>query len=159
MTPGSFWYRALDPWADAFDPALTVFALAVPWMRGSWPGWRAAARYGMAGAAGLAAIYGVAALDALFGLWSAVGLDYSTHTAYAVSLATTIVVWDRRWTRTVVLAVGAYALLILLVGYHDLADVLCAALVAALATWPIARRLLQPPSGSPTRAPSEPLRP
>jgi hypothetical protein len=142
VTPDSFWYRALDPLADAFDPALTVFALAVPGLRGAWPGWRAAARYGVAAAAGLAAIYGVAALDARFGLWSALGLDYSTHTAYAVSLATTIAVWDRRWTKAVALAVGAYALLILLIGYHDLADVLSAALVAALATWPIARPLL-----------------
>ena len=151
MTPDSLWFRALDPVADAFNPALTLLALAVLGLRGSWRGaWRgawpgcpAALRYVAAALAGLGVVYGVAALDARFGLWSALGLDYSTHTAYAVSLATTIACWDRRWARPLALALGGYALLILLLGYHGPADVLTAALVAAPGAW-VAMKILGP---------------
>jgi hypothetical protein len=139
VTADSSWLRALDAIADAFDPALTLLALGAPGLRRSWRGWPAALRYGVAALAGLAMIYAVAALDARCGLWATLGLDYSTHTAYAVSLATTIICWDRHWAWALVCAVCGYAVLILVLGYHGPADVLTAAIVAAPSTWALNR--------------------
>ncbi len=143
MTPDSFWYRALDLVADAFDVALTLLAIAAPRLRGTWRGWLPAVRYVVAGLVGLGFIYGVAALDAHFGLWPAVGLDYSTHTAYAVSLATTIICWDRLWRTPLVVALCGNALLILVLGYHGPLDIVTAAMVAAPGAW-VAMRILGP---------------
>lgn len=135
MSPGSPLFLALDFVADSFDVVLTLLALASPWLRRSWKGARAAASYFLAALAGLGVVYGVMALDSLYDLWPSMGLDYSTHTAYAVSLATSIVAWDRRWTRVLVAAVLGYFLLIWVLGYHGPLEMLMAATIAGPATW------------------------
>lgn len=121
--------------ADVFNPALTLLALAAPRLRGTWRGWLPALRYVVAGLAGLGLIYGVAALDAHFGLWPAVGLDYSTHMAYAVSLATTIICWDRRWRTLLAVAICGHALLMIVLGFHSPEDLATTAVIATPAAW------------------------
>jgi hypothetical protein len=135
MSPDSFWYRALDPVADAVNPLLTVLAALVPRLQRTWRGWGPALRHWVAAAAGLAVVYAIRALDGRFDLWASIGGDFSTHTAYAVSLATTVVCWHRRWVWPVLVAVVGYAVIILLVGYHDLLDVASSAVVAAPPAW------------------------
>jgi hypothetical protein len=152
VTTDSFWFRALDAVADAVNPALTLLAIAVPRLRGTWRGWPAAFRYWAAALGGLGVIYGLAALDAWFGLWAAMHLDYSTHTAYAVSLAATILCWDRRWAWLLVPALSGYALLILVLRYHGPADVLTAALVATPGSWAAYRLIGSSPGRSADRA-------
>ncbi len=139
MSPGSPLFQALDSVADSFDVVLTLLALAAPWLWRSWKGVRAAASYFLAALAGLGVVYGVMALDSRYGLWPSMGLDYSTHTAYAVSLATSIVAWDRRWTRVLVAAVLVYFLLIAVLGYHGPLEMLMATAVAGPATWAFQR--------------------
>lgn len=128
-------FRVLDFVADSFNVAITLLALAAPALRSAWRSWGAALRYFAATLAGLGVVYGVQALDQRFGLWPAWGLDYSTHMAYAVALATSVACWDRRWARALAAAVCGYALLIFVLGYHGPADVLTAAAVAGPATW------------------------
>ena len=154
MNPSSPAFRVLDLVADAFDPALTLFAMAVPKLRGSWRGGLAATRYVLAALAGLAVVYGVQALDDRFGLWRVMALDYSTHTAYAASLATSIACWDRRWTWAMVVSVCGYAALILALGYHGPYDLLTAVAVTVPSTWALQR--LVGPRGSEPRGPGPP---
>ncbi len=135
--------NVLDLAADAFSPALTLLALAAPGLRGTWRGWPPAILYLVAGLTGLGLIYGIAALDTRFGLWPAVGLDYSTHTAYAVSLATTIICWDRRWLALLVAALCGYALLMVVLGFHSLADIATSAMIAVPGAW-AAMKILRP---------------
>ena len=84
---------------------------------------------------GLGLVYAVLGLDRAFGLWARAGLDYSTHTAFAVVLAVSLFVLDRRtaWFSAALLV--AYAWLMLRLGYHTLPDVLTTAAVLAPLAW------------------------
>lgn len=139
MSPGSSAFRALDLVADSFDVLLTFLALAAPWLRGAWRGWPAAGRYFVAGLAGLGVVYGVQALDSEWGLWATRGLDYSTHTAYAVSLAASVASWHRRWSWSLGAAVLAYGVLLIALGFHGPLDILTSAALAGPASWGLQR--------------------
>jgi membrane-associated phospholipid phosphatase len=117
--------------ADAVAPLLALLALLNPVIRPPLGDRRAVRRYLVATALGVAGIYLVAALDFALGLWSRAGLDYSTHTAFATTLA--ISLWRSRpgwvWALGAVLLVNA--LLILALGFHSLGDVVTSTIVAA----------------------------
>lgn len=132
MSPESFWYRVLDPVADAVDPILTLLVLLAPRLERRWPGWWPALRHWLRGGVVLAIVYAVRALDARFGIWAAIGADYSTHTAYAVALALCLACWSRRWRWPMAVVLLGYAGLILVVGYHSFRDVVTSAAVAGL---------------------------
>ena len=88
VAPDSTAFRVLDLIADSYDPVLALLALAAPAIdRGSRSG-MALLRYYAALGIGLGVVYLVQAADQRFGLWPAAGLDYSTHVAFAVSVAT-----------------------------------------------------------------------
>jgi hypothetical protein len=124
--------RWLDAAADAVDPLLALLAIAAPGLdRRAGEGWAAAVRFWLRTACGLAGIYAVQALDGRFGLWPRWGLDYSTHTAFAVCLATSLALRRPRWLAGLVPLLAAYAGLMLQLGYHGLPDILSAAAVAA----------------------------
>jgi len=132
MSPESFWYRVLDPVADAVNPILTLLVLLAPRLERRWPGWWPALRHWLRGSVVLAIVYAVRALDARFGIWAAIGADYSTHTAYAVALALCLACWSRRWRWPMAVVLLGYAGLILVVGYHSFRDVVTSAAVAGL---------------------------
>jgi hypothetical protein len=144
MDPNATAFRVLDFAADAFDVVLTLLALAVPWLQRPWRGWPAAGSYVLAGLAGLGVVYGAQALDLWWGLWSVWGLDYSTHTAYAVSLATSIASWHRRWTWSLGAAVLGYGVLLMMLGFHGLVDILTSAALAGVGTWIFQRLAARP---------------
>ena len=77
--------------------------------------------------------------DERFGLWSGLGLDYSTHTAFAVAIITSVSAMNRRWLFVLAPVLLAYAALMIYLGYHSLLDILAAALVIAPTTWLIHR--------------------
>jgi len=92
--------------------------------------------YYLATALGLAGIYAVAGVDAVFSLWGRCGLDYSTHTAFAVSLALSIGRARPRWAWALGITLLAYAVLIVVLGFHGVADVVTSGVVAVLVTLP-----------------------
>jgi hypothetical protein len=130
MPPDSTAFRVLDFIADSFDPILALFALAAPAIAHTARRWAARLRYYVALATGIAVVYLVQAADRRLGLWSALGLDYSTHSAFAASVATSAWFWRRRWLLPLLAGLGAYAALILLLRYHRALDILTAAAVA-----------------------------
>ena len=135
-------YQALDAIADSFNPLLTLLALAAPFFRKPRAA-RSAISYCFAAATGLAVVYGVRALDGSELLWQRAGLEYSTHSAYAASLVTSIGCFWRRALGALGIALAAYFTLELILRYHGILDIASSAsiaVVAALGAHFVARR-------------------
>lgn len=131
-------FQLLDTIADSVNPCLGIAILVFAWLpaaRGygspwSLLGWTIV---------GLAIVYGLQYLDNRAHLWPAVGLDYSTHTAVAVSLSTSLVVANWRWLFVLIPVLVFYAVLMMYLDYHSLTDILSTAVVVAPLTWAVHR--------------------
>jgi len=128
--------QALHLLADVLDPLLALLALLHPAMRPPLGDRRTLRLYFLAAALGLAGVYAVAGADSAFSIWDRFGLNYSTHTAFAVSLALSIGLARPRWGWALGMGIIAYSILIVLLGFHGPADVMTSGLVAALVTVP-----------------------
>jgi hypothetical protein len=133
-------YETLDTIADSVNPALACLALIFPWLdreairkKGSkWSFW---ARTLLS----LAVVYALMFTDNRLHFWPSLGLDYSTHTAFAVAVVTSIGAMNYRWLFFLVPVLVAYAGLMMYQGYHSLMDILTTALVIAPLAWVIHR--------------------
>ena len=126
----------LDSVADAVNPSLALFALAVPFTRAIRQRRALVTAYLVSTAIGIAGIYAVGALDRALGLWLRFGGDYSTHTAFATSLVASMMFWKPAWRVGLGAVLVAYLALIVFVGYHSIADVAASAVAALLVTVP-----------------------
>ena len=126
----------LDTLADSINPGLALLALAFPWInRGAFAASGSRWFFWAGTALGLVVVYSIQFVDNRLMLWPSFGLDYSTHTAFAVSVTTSIVTASKRWLLLLLPILIAYAGLMMYLDYHSLADILTAAIVIALATW------------------------
>jgi hypothetical protein len=127
-------YQTLDAIADAVNPAMGVLALAFPWVR---PPLRAqrALLMDLLTLLAVGIPYAVRAVDASFEVWGRLGLDYSTHTAVYVAIASAL--WQHgRVGRLLGVIVGvAYAALMLWQRYHSVLDIVTTALVTMSLLW------------------------
>jgi len=123
-------YQLLDAIADSFNPLFTIVALAVPWVRRPRT-FRTIAVYYLAAGAAIGVVYLVRAVDAHQQLWASIGLDYSTHSAFAASLTVSISAFMRRWMAFLVIALVAYFCVQLVMRYHGVWDILTSATLAA----------------------------
>ena len=89
--------------------------------------------------ASVVVVYAVMYTDNRLGLWPRLGLDYSTHTAFAVAIITSLAVVSFRWLFFLIPCLIGYAGLMLYLGYHTMVDILTTALVIAPVTWGIHR--------------------
>ncbi len=122
---------ALKLLADLFDPLLALLALVMPvWKMRDF---RAQVPYYVALGMSLACVYAIKAVDDHFRIWPSFGLDYSTHTAFAVCMGASLG-WVRPgWGLAIVAAILGYAALIVYLGFHSVADIATTApIVAAL---------------------------
>lgn len=125
-------YDQWDAIADAVNPVMAIVTLLVPFfIRSGYRGGRRA--FYLALASSMATMYALGWIDARQNIWASWGMDYSTHTGFAVVLVASL--W--LWARPVGLSAGAvaiaYAGLMLYQGYHSLADIaLTGAIVCAL---------------------------
>ncbi len=125
-------YRILDAVADSFNPLLALLALTIPFLHKPRNLRTTIAYYISAGAA-IGFVYLVRAIDNHYQLWPSLGLDYSTHSAFAASLAVSIAAFKQRWLTPLALAALAYFALELFMRYHGIADILSSASLAAVA--------------------------
>ena len=123
----------LDVVADSYSPLLVLLALFAPKVVKS-SAWQRVVRYYAACCIGIGFVYLVKALDERFLLWSAVHLDYSTHSAFAASLVVSIAIFQRLWLRALVGSLVLYFGIILLLRYHSVPDLITAGVLSALFT-------------------------
>jgi hypothetical protein len=135
-------YEFLDRIADTINPVLALTTLAVPWVlplrRRTHP------MAFLAGAAlAIAAVYGLQALDQATGLWPTLTLNYSTHTAFAAALVTSLGFLERRLLWLFVPVFLGYVALMLYQRYHSLSEIVTTTIVivpcSLLAHWAVRR--------------------
>ena len=130
--PPSVRWPAVDPFADAVNPALGVLLLGVV-----IAAWRAGRRREAIGlpitlVLFLSVAYGLAYLDRALGVFPLFGLDFSTHGAVHLAAWTTLLVWHpARWPCALAVTL-AYHALMAAQGYHTTYDLLATAAVVAL---------------------------
>lgn len=132
-----FSYENLDRISDSFNPAIGIVAIGVATMPLLTKQWRAAGLRCAALLSGLLVTYGLMFLDKRLGIWSTVGLDYSTHTAFALVVTGFLALTLRKlrllWAG---LFVG-YIALMLYQRYHSFYDIVTSAAVVLLLAGPI----------------------
>lgn len=134
-------WETLDAIADSVNPVLGIIALVWPWLR--WRGsWRRAAVSVTVTLLSVAFAYALSALDAKFGWWPSMGLDFSTHTAIAVALVVSLCsIKPSSWMAWAGVLL-AYFVLMVYQGYHTPADIFTT-LVAIAPPLILAARYLQ----------------
>jgi hypothetical protein len=120
--------------ADSINPCIAILALLTPWLKGS-TNHKTVWLYFVRTAFGLVIVYVIQYMDTQLSLWSALRLDYSTHTAFAVSLSTSVIVFNWRWSLFLVPLLVAYASIMIFLEYHSLGDIFTTALVIVPLTW------------------------
>ena len=123
-------WDTLDAIADSVNPILGIIALVWPWLH--WRGsWRRAALSVATTLVSVGLAYVLATLDARYGWWPSVGLDFSTHTAVAIALVVSLcAIKPSIWFAWAAVLCG-YVALMLYQGYHTAADILTTAAVIA----------------------------
>lgn len=126
--------QVLDAVADSYNPLLALLALLAPVLPGSREPLRVA-RYFVAGGLGIAWVYLLRAAGERFLLWPALGLEYSTHSAFAASLVVSLSILRRAWLLPLAVSLALYYLLALGMRYHGPLDLMTAGALSALLTW------------------------
>lgn len=130
-------FATLDLIADLYLPLLgvaCVAALALAVRRGA-----AARPLITLLALGMLATYGWMALDWWLGIWPALGMDYSTHTALGLVLV--LFVWRVHpgWRGMAVITLLTYCVLMRYQRYHTFADMITTLIVVGATYWPLSR--------------------
>lgn len=115
-------FETLDSIADSVNPICGVVAFLVPWVKRRRRA-RAALTLNALTIVAVGLAYLLQALDGATNLWSRLGLDYSTHTAVFIAIASSI--WQHgipwRWS---IAGIGlAYAILMRVQDYHSVLDI------------------------------------
>ena len=128
-------FETLDFLSDSVNPICGVVALVIPWVKRSRR-FRSALIFNVLTILAVGLAYVLQALDGAAHLWSRLGLDYSTHTAVFIAIASSIWQHGRPW-RWSIAAIGvAYALLMRMQNYHSVLDIAStAAVIAPLLIW------------------------
>jgi hypothetical protein len=116
--------------ADSVDPLLGLLAIYQLWRLG--PGRRRGFFLASLGALALLALFNQA--DRALGWWRSMELDFSMHTAVGVSLATSLIVADRRWALVAIPILVGYGFLMDHLGFHGWGDIGTSAPVAIAVT-------------------------
>lgn len=115
-------FETLDSIADLINPICGIVALLVPWIKRPRRV-RSALTLNALTVVALGSAYLLQALDGATQLWSRLGLDYSTHTAVFIAIASSIWQHGLRW-RWSIAGIGlAYAILMRIQDYHSLLDI------------------------------------
>ena len=122
----------MDLAANLVNPLLVACALAAPFLARERP-----RPFWLRVAAGLALVYLVTGLDRWLGVGRELGFDFSTHTAFATVVATSLALLERRWLWLVVPLLAAYATLMIRLEYHTLPEFAFSLLLFAPVTWAI----------------------
>lgn len=131
MTPETF--RLLDRISDSFNPLLTVVALAAPFVRRP-RAFRATTIYYLSACTAIGFVYAIRAVDIRHQIWAHVGLDFSTHSAFAASLVASVGAFNSRWLGPLLILTGSYFCLQIVMRYHSALDILTSALLAVAVT-------------------------
>ena len=138
-------YETLDAIADSVNPTLGVVSLLVPWLRPESR--KKAIALDVFTLVAVALAYAGQAIDSRLGAWPSAGLDFSTHTAIFIAIASSLWQQGKAWRFAAALLGLAYAALMVYQRYHTWLDIVstAAAMLPPLALlWWWAMRIWRP---------------
>lgn len=135
VPPSSTSYLLLDTLADSVNPLLAFLAILIA-LRESRDSSRRGFAFTVATGLALAGIYAVRFLNAAFSVSQQWGGRYSTHSAFATSVVISSAFWCLRRRYALLAVLGAYLILVVIMGYHSVTDVLISSAVACVVTAP-----------------------
>ena len=141
--------RTLCAWVDPF---FLVLLIVVAWAK--HPKRIAALRFLGVSLAGLLIACLLAHTNRLLHLWKSHLVFPSGHMSFYVSVATSLVLADRRWIFVTVPGAIGFGFLLVLLGYHSWLDVVGAWFMASLVTW-LCHRALKRRESSVSSAPTD----
>lgn len=115
-------FETLDSIADSINPICGVVALLVPWMKRPTCV-RSALTLNALAIVAVGIAYLLQALEGATHLWSRLGLDYSTHTAVFIAIASSIWQYGIPWRWSIAGIGFAYAILMRIQDYHSVLDI------------------------------------
>jgi hypothetical protein len=125
-------YELLDRIADSHNPLLGVIWLSLS----AFPAFMRQCRISVfrfiLGMAYLLVAYGFMWFDSATALWAKFGLDYSTHTAVAITMAAAIATISIRFGIVATVLVSFYIPLMIYQGYHTLSDIFSTAMAVCI---------------------------
>ena len=136
-------YQTLDTIADSYTPLLAILCLgylAKSLFRKEFTAFKT---LGLFVIYSLAVSYGIMFWDNHFNIWPAFELDYSTHTAVALSLVVSLCLMVRSLSRLWIASLLMYMTLMEYQNYHSLTDMLSTALVVGIFLAPFSVRILK----------------
>ncbi|MDE1465291.1 hypothetical protein [Spartinivicinus poritis] len=138
-------YEVLDFIADSYIPLVIIYALLLIGLVAINKGLKLALTYLLVLGAGIIPVYIIWYLDNRLQLWPTLELDYSTHTALALTVVVYLVIYKQKYVNYFVASLIAYGLLMLYQQYHTLLDIITTAVVilpVALAIFLFGKRKL-----------------
>lgn len=139
-------YETLDAIADAYIPFLLILLMLglVIKIYQFWPNFRAPVFFFLYLMSLLLVSYSLMFLDKAVGLWPALGLDYSTHTAVALSLVVALCkIFPHRW-KWFAGSMVLYGCLMLYQQYHSLLDIISTSAIIAVIAF-LLHRMIEVP--------------
>ena len=115
-------YEVIDAICDSINPALFLLAIGVAGYHYLKKNYKYSLFAGMAILSGLFVTYGILLIDTKLRLWERMGMDYSTHTAFAFAMCSVIAVFLRKPVLMSIVFIG-YILAMLYQKYHTVADI------------------------------------
>lgn len=116
-------FEILDIIADSYIPVLLLISLAIVVNSFKSRGIKIGFYHLCLLTALISLVYLFQFLDRAFSLWLYFGLDYSTHTAFALAIVAFVAFTTRKNTIHVIVSFLCYLLLMLYQHYHSLADI------------------------------------
>jgi hypothetical protein len=120
-------YETWDAIADAYLPFLVVVAAALALQPALQHRWRCAFTRLSILCALVGIAYGLMLLDASAQLWKRLGLDYSTHTAVTISMASFLRAYAPKRAAVIAASALLYFALMLYQRYHSATDIVTTA--------------------------------
>lgn len=117
-------YEQLDRIADAYNPFLLLLLLFFIARAAYQKQWLEFELLLSSAVSGLGIVYSVMFIDSKMLIWAGIGLDYSTHTAFAVCIVLILASILRRFVLSITGSLLAYFLLMIYQEYHSLADII-----------------------------------
>lgn len=131
-------YGLLDILCDLVNPLLVLVAVCHVVVAGLRHRFKTVLPLAVTVTVGLSLVYGLLIIDHVSDLWSRAGLDYSTHTAFAMVMCSALnKVINSQYLMWLILA--GYLVLMLIQGYHSVLDLVATSSLIAPALYGISR--------------------
>jgi hypothetical protein len=125
-------YEILDVIADAYNPILLVVLLLFISRAIYQRRWVEVEMLFSSSVVGLGFVYLIMFVDNNLSIWGSIGLDYSTHTAFAISIVTVLIIISKSYSKLLFVSLVFYIMLELYQKYHSIMDIVTTSVVILL---------------------------